>query len=350
MKESNKHINEINKYFAKEAANTLMNDAIGVNNWFNEDKMGISYEKVRDLRYGMNPSQSPAYVFRRVGSKPTYDVLNGTPGYINLLDANNAIKLVTEVKLALGIDCCASFKHNSPAGVGTSKLNLPELIYSNTVKIDPLSSYGDFLAFSGEVNLEIAELLQKKVSDGIIAPRYEKNVLEMLQKKKKGNYIVMQQNRIDTGSTLRDVNGDTLIQPQDNEVPIINQFDEEINKNLVLGGITLKYTQSNSICFVYRGQVIGIGAGQQNRIDCIRIAGNKALAWFERMEIKDWSDELCMVSDGFLPFADNIEEAIKYNVKYISQPGGSMRDDNVVDACKKNDIEMIMTGKRLFTH
>jgi len=346
---------EINRYFAGRAANILMKNAISVNNWYNGDeKIGVSYEKDRVLKYGLNPEQKPSYVYRKDGNVSGYKTLNGNPSYINLLDANNASKLVSEVKETLGLDCCASFKHNSPAGVATHVSNIPELIYENTVKIDPLSSYGDFLAFSGDVNLEIAELLKPKVSDGIIAAGFEHGVMDMLSGKKKGGYVILEQDSESTGGDeleFRDVNGETLVQPEMSDVVEIDCFSDEINRDLMLGAITLKYTQSNSICFIYKGKVIGIGAGQQNRVDCIKIAGRKTIEWFERNKVED-SDRsgLCMVSDGFLPFADNIEVAQKYGVKYISQPGGSIRDKDVQEACDNYNIQMVITGQRLFTH
>jgi len=354
MKLNGESDEDINKYFAKRAANVLMKNAISVNNWYNgNEKIGISYKKVRELKYGLNPEQKPSYIYRKDGNIPRYTILNGNPSYINLLDANNAIKLVSEVKKTLGLDCCASFKHNSPVGVATHVSNIPEVIYENTVKIDPLSSYGDFLAFSGDVNLEVAELLKPKVSDGIIASGFEDGVIDMLSSKKKGDYVILEQivGEDDEDMKFRDVNCETLIQSKMRDVIEVDCFSDEINRDLILGAITLKYTQSNSICFVYEGKVIGIGAGQQNRVDCVRLAGEKVLKWFEARNIAvDQVNNLCMVSDGFLPFADNIEVAQSYGVEYISQPGCSIRDKDVQKACDNYNIQMVMTGQRLFTH
>ena len=353
-----------NYSYAQEAINHIMKYDIAINNWFNNDnnKIGHSYDFCEKMKYGLNPYMKPAAVYLQNDQEAPYSVLNGNPGYINLLDANNAIRLVLEVQQVLGTKCCASFKHNSPAGVYANYSNdlYPVDILKNTRNIDPKSSFGDFIGFSGAIDEPFANQLKKYVSDGIIAYDYQQEALDIIKTKKSGNYVIMKQQELVNKMEFRDVNGVTLVQPSNNEVLVLEELmnSKQINinqdipdyvlKDMILGFITLKYTQSNCICFVYNGQVIGIGAGQQNRVDCIEIAGKKANDWLRRND--KTPQNITLVSDAFMPFADNVQKAHEYNVKYIAQPGGSMRDNEIEEECKKLNIGMIFTGKRVFTH
>ena len=299
----------------------------------------------------------PAYIYNKNGGKPPFTILNGNPGYINLLDAYYAIHLVLEVKEQLNVECCASYKHNSPAGVAiaTGKNDAATTFFESR-HIDPKSSFGYFIGYSGTVDEGMAIILKKYVSDGIIAADFTPEALEILKTKKKGAYIILQQRELPTGMEYRDVNGVTFMQPSNMSVLSKEKLseikNESIRNDMILGYITMKYTQSNSICFVNNGKVIGIGAGQQNRVDCINIAGEKAKDWFIRKYEIDIlaAKNIVMVSDAFLPFADNVETAAEYNVKYILQPGGSVRDDEIKEACVNNNIVMICSGLRAFTH
>ena len=358
--------NDNNYYYAQEAINHIMKYDIAINNWFNDEtKIGVSYDYLKKMKYGLNPYMKPAAVYLQNDQKPPYTIINGSPGYINLLDANNAIRLVLEVQQVLGTHCCASFKHNSPAGVYANYSNdvYPLDILQKTRNIDPKSSFGDFIGFSGTIDIPFANQLKKYVSDGIIAFDYDLNALDIIKTKKSGNYVIMQQEEIVNKMEYRDVNGVTLTQPSNDEVLVLEELmnSKQVNinqdvpdyvlKDMILGFITLKYTQSNCICYVYNGHVIGIGAGQQNRVDCIEIAGKKANDWLKRNDLLDKMPlDITLVSDAFMPFADNVQKAHEYNVKYIAQPGGSMRDDEIIEECKKLNIGMIFTGKRVFTH
>lgn len=409
------HNKNINLYFAKKAISSIMNYDIAINNWFynntfcDEDKnhdnnennnvlnsgdvIGRSYVVDSQLKYGLNPYMKPSYIFKNscsdINTNDYFKILNGKPGYTNLLDANNAIRLVLEIKKLLGKDCCTSFKHTSPAGVsicnnfnysnieGMKQLNnennnqelfsVNECLFLNARHIDPKSSFGDFIAYSGIVDVPMANKIKKYVSDGIIAFGYEPEALKILKEKKKGSYNIIEQRDLVNELEFRDVNGFTLVQPSNNEYltfdelknsKMINElllmkndkFDLHILNDMILGFITLKYTQSNSICFVYKGNVIGIGAGQQNRVDCVKLAGNKAMDWLERNNIDKNEVNLTLVSDAFFPFADNIDVAHNFHTKYIAQPGGSIRDTDIEDACHKYNIAMIYTNKRVFTH
>lgn len=356
--------NDNNYYYAQEAINHIMKYDIAINNWFNNDnnKIGHSYDFCEKMKYGLNPYMKPAAVYLQNDQEAPYSVLNGNPGYINLLDANNAIRLVLEVQQVLGTNCCASFKHNSPAGVYANYSNdmYPVDILKNTRNIDPKSSFGDFIGFSGTIDEPFGNQLKKYVSDGVIAYDYQQEALDIIKTKKSGNYVIMKQQELVNKMEFRDVNGVTLVQPSNNEVLVLEELmnSKQINisqdipdyvlKDMILGFITLKYTQSNCICFVYDGQVIGIGAGQQNRVDCIEIAGKKARDWLRRNDKLPLN--ITLVSDAFMPFADNVQKAHEYNVKYIAQPGGSLRDNEIEEECKKLNIGMIFTGKRVFTH
>lgn len=385
------------------------------------------------LKYGCNPNQKPARVFMTQGELPI-TVLNGAPGYINLLDAFNAWQLVKELKEATGLPAAASFKHVSPAGAAVATPldeTLKKMYFIEGIALSPIatayvrargadrmSSYGDFVALSEECDEQTARFLAREVSDGIIAPSYSPEALEILKSKRKGGYLVIQ---IDSQyqpepMEIKQVFGVNFEQRR-NEVKITRellqriptknqQLPESAQIDLLIALITLKYTQSNSVCYVKDGQAIGIGAGQQSRIHCTRLAGNKADIWFLRQhpkalslpfkadirradrdntidvylseddedvladgnwenfftekpepltreEKKAWLAQLTDValgSDAFFPFGDNIERAHRSGVKYIAQAGGSIRDDHVIAACDKYDICMAMTGVRLFHH
>ena len=387
------------------------------------------------LKYGCNPNQKPSRVFMENGSDLPIEVLNGKPGYINLLDAFNGWQLVRELKKATGMVAATSFKHVSPAGAAVGRPlteteakiyfvdDLGELsplacAYARARGADRMSSYGDFIALSDECDVCTAKMIQREVSDGIIAPGYSPEALEILKSKKKGNYniIKIDESYVPEPIERKQVFGVTFEQGR-NELKIDNDMLTNIvteNKNipddkkedLVISLITLKYTQSNSVCYVKNGQAIGIGAGQQSRIHCTRLAGNKADIWWLRQhpkvlglqfvdnirrpdrdnaidvyisdehddvlaegvwqntfkvkpevltaeEKKEWiakNKDVCLGSDAFFPFGDNIERAKKSGVAYIAEPGGSIRDDHVIMTCNKYNIAMAFTGIRLFHH
>ncbi len=385
------------------------------------------------LKYGCNPEQKQARVFMREGQLP-FAILNGTAGYINLLDALNSWQLVKELKEATGLAAAASFKHVSPAGVAVEgpldevlrKIYFVEqeeisplaTAYIRARGVDRMSSYGDFVALSEECDACTAHYLAKEVSDGIIAPGYSKEALEILKKKRRGNYLIIKidshymPHEIETkevfGVTFEQSrNSIKLTQDLFKKVVTNNEIiPQEAQRDLLLGMITLKYTQSNSVCYVKGGQAIGIGAGQQSRIHCTRLAGNKADTWFLRQSSevmnlpfkeglarsdrdnaidlylsedyeelltdgiwqtifkekpktftkeaqKVWLqqlEEVSLVSDAFFPFGDNIERAKRSGVKYIAQPGGSLRDEHVIEMCNKYHIAMAFTDVRLFQH
>lgn len=386
------------------------------------------------LKYGCNPNQSEAKIRMKDGSDLPITVLNGRPGYINLLDALNSWQLVKELKEATGLPAAASFKHVSPAGaavavpmsdvlkriyfVDDKELTPLATAYARARGADRMSSYGDFAALSDICDKETAALINREVSDGVIAPGYTEEALAILQKKRKGSYTVLQ---IDPNYTpapveSKDVFGITFEQRRNdakiteelltNLVTANKELPEEAKRDLIVSLITLKYTQSNSVCYAKDGQAIGVGAGQQSRVHCTRLAGNKADNWFLRQHpqvldlpflpgirradrdnaidvyISDeymdlladgvwentfthkppvltkeektaWLSKLTGVSlgsDAFFPFGDNIERAHKSGVTYIAQPGGSVRDDNVIATCDKYGIAMAFTGVRLFHH
>ena len=265
------------KELARYAMSKIMKYDIAINNWFNmedNETIGVSYDKVRPMKYGLNPYMKPSNIYKKNGQSVPFEVLNGNPGYINLLDVQYAIRLVTEVKSQLNIDCCASFKHNSPAGVAIGKT--PSSAFIKARDIDPKSSFGDIISYSGEVNKNMAWFLKKCVSDGIVAFNYTDEALNLLKKKKKGNYLILKQENIHNGIEFRDVNGVTLTQPTNDSILSRKKLSDvpiNIQDDMILGYITLKYTQSNCVCYVYEGKVIGIGSGQQNRVDCVKLAG-----------------------------------------------------------------------------
>ena len=390
--------------------------------------------KELELKYGCNPNQKPSRIYMEEGELPI-QVLNGKPGYINFLDAFNGWQLVSELKKATGLPAATSFKHVSPAGAAVglplsdtlAKIywvdDLGELsplacAYARARGADRMSSYGDFIALSDVCDVSTANLIKREVSDGVIAPGYEPEALEILKSKKRGNYNVIQidpayvpapiEKKQVFGITFEQGRNELNIDDKffDNIVTENKELTEEAKRDLAISMITLKYTQSNSVCYVKDGQAIGIGAGQQSRIHCTRLAGQKADNWwlrqspqvmglqfkdeirradrdnaidiymgdeymdvladgvwentfkvkpevFTREEKRAWLDKLTDValgSDAFFPFGDNIERAHKSGVKYIAQPGGSIRDDNVIDTCNKYGIEMSFTGIRLFHH
>lgn len=388
-----------------------------------------------ELKYGCNPNQKPARIFMNDGNDLPIKVLSGRPGYINFLDAFNGWQLVRELKKATGLPAAASFKHVSPAGAAVG-LPLTETLakiywvddmgdlsplasaYARARGADRMSSFGDFISLSDVCDVDTAKLIKREVSDGVIAPGYEPEALEILKAKKNGNYCVIQMDEtyvpepierkqvfgvvFEQGRNELDINKELL----NNVVTENKEIPEEAKIDLLISLITLKYTQSNSVCYVKGGQAIGIGAGQQSRVHCTRLAGNKADNWFLRQapqvlslqfvdgikradrdnaidvyigeeymdvladgawekvfkvkppvftreEKRAWLDQMTDValgSDAFFPFGDNIDRAYKSGVKYIAQPGGSVRDDNVIETCDKYGMAMAFTGIRLFHH
>ncbi len=387
------------------------------------------------LKYGCNPNQKPSRVYMTDGSELPIEVLCGRPGYINLLDALNGWQLVKELKAATGVCAATSFKHVSPAGAAIGRPlsddlkkiywvdDLGELsplasAYARARGADRMSSYGDFIALSDKVDVCTAKMIQREVSDGVIAPDYDPEALEILKSKRKGTYCVLKIDEnykpapietkqvygvsFEQGRNELDINRDLLA----NIVTDNKEIPEDKKDDLLISLITLKYTQSNSVCYVKDGQAIGIGAGQQSRIHCTRLAGQKADNWWLRQspqvmglqfvddirradrdnaidvyigdeyedvlaegtwqnifkvkpavftaeEKKAWlakNTGVCLGSDAFFPFGDNIERAKKSGVEYIAEPGGSIRDDNVIETCNKYNIAMAFTGIRLFHH
>lgn len=387
-----------------------------------------------ELKYGCNPNQKPSKIFMKNGGELPIKVLNGKPGYINFLDAFNSWQLVKELKEATGLPAAASFKHVSPAGAAVAAElsdTLKKIYFVDDLQLSPLasayarargadrmSSYGDWAALSDICDVETATLLKREVSDGIIAPGYTDEALEILKSKKKGNYPIIQidPDYVPAEKEYKDVFGITFEQGRNdlkiNDEMLSNMVTEnknltpEAKRDLKIALITLKYTQSNSVCYAKDGQAIGVGAGQQSRIHCTRLAGNKADIWFLRQhpkvlglqfvdnirrpdrdntidvyisdehddvladgvwqqffkvkpevltaeEKKEWLkgfNGVSVGSDAFFPFGDNIERAKRSGVEFIAQPGGSIRDDNVIDTCNKYGMAMCFTGIRLFHH
>lgn len=391
--------------------------------------------KELELKYGCNPNQKPSRIFMEEGELPI-KVLNGKPGYINFLDAFNGWQLVKELKKATGLPAATSFKHVSPAGAAVglplsdveAKIywvdDLGELsplacAYARARGADRMSSYGDFISLSDVCDVSAATIIKREFSDGIIAPGYEPEALEILKEKKKGNYAIIEidPDYVPKELERKEVYGITFEQGR-NELVIDDEFfanvvtenkdiPEQAKIDMAISMITLKYTQSNSVCFVKGGQAIGIGAGQQSRIHCTRLAGTKADNWFLRQSpqvlglpfkqdmkradrdnaidnyigedfmdvladgcwekyftekppvftkeekaawLQEYAQDVTLGSDAFFPFDDNIERAYRSGVKYIAQPGGSIRDQDVIDACNRHGIAMCFTGLRLFHH
>ena len=389
--------------------------------------------KEMELKYGCNPNQKPAKIYMEKGELPI-EILNGKPGYINLLDAFNSWQLVKELKEATGLPAAASFKHVSPAGAAVAvplDETLKKVYFVEGVELtdmatayvrargaDRMSSYGDFVALSDECDEQTAAYLAREVSDGIIAPSYSEKALEILKGKRKGSYLVIksdpdyvpevQEKKQVFGVTFEQGRNNAVISDEllQNIVTANKDIPESAKRDLLISLITLKYTQSNSVCYVKDGQAIGIGAGQQSRIHCTRLAGNKADVWFLRQnpkvlalpfkdglkradrdnaidvyisddyddvlrdgewqrvftecpepltreEKKEWLKNMSGVSlgsDAFFPFGDNIERAHKSGVEYVAEAGGSIRDDNVIETCDRYGMAMAFTGLRLFHH
>ena len=387
-----------------------------------------------ELKYGCNPNQKPASV--SIDGELPITVLNGRAGYINLLDALNGYQLVRELQLATGLPAAASFKHVSPAGAAIglplddtlkkmyfvdddTDLSPLACAYIRARGADRMSSFGDFAAVSTKVDMSLARVMHHEVSDGIIAPDFDEDALELLKTKKKGNYTIIRmdpdyvpepiERRMVYGITVEQGRNDLLIDAEmlKNIVTENKELPDSAKRDLLIALITLKYTQSNSVCYAENGQTIGVGAGQQSRIHCTRLAGGKADFWhlrqcpkvlelpfrsdipranrdnaidlylsdeecgdvldegkwqsfftvrpepFTREEKKAWLanyTETCLASDAFFPFSDNIERAHRSGVRYIAQPGGSVRDEDVIKACDEHGIVMAFTGIRLFHH
>ena len=387
------------------------------------------------LKYGCNPNQKPSKIYMHDGSNLPVEVLNGRPGYINFLDAFNGWQLVRELKQATGLPAAASFKHVSPAGAAVGlplsdtlkkiywvddlgELSPLACAYARARGADRMSSFGDFISLSDVCDVSTARMIKREVSDGVIAPGYTQEALEILKGKKKGNYNIIQidpeyvpdaiEHKQVFGITFEQGRNDLKIDAAmlENIVTENKAIPESAKIDLVIALITLKYTQSNSVCYAKDGQAIGIGAGQQSRIHCTRLAGQKADNWYLRQcpkvlelqfvdklgradrdnaidlyigedymdvladgiwetifkvkpevftkeEKRAWLDgnrDVALGSDAFFPFGDNIERAYRSGVKYVAQPGGSVRDDHVIEACNKHGMAMCFTGIRLFHH
>ncbi len=385
------------------------------------------------LRYGANPQQAPARVFMKSETDLPITVLSGSPGYINLLDALNSWQLVCELKTVINLPAAASFKHVSPSGAAVAtplsdvlrkiyfvddiELSPLATAYARARGVDRMSSFGDWIALSDTVDVPTAKLISREVSDGVIAPAYEPEALDILKKKKQGKYAVVQIDPAYEPSALetRDVFGitfeqhrhDRLVTPADfsNIVTKNKELPESAIRDMLMAWITLKYTQSNSVCYAVDGQVIGVGAGQQSRVHCARLAGSKADLWRLRQhpyvlnlpfkpgikrpdrdnaidqflqpdvtdaEKSNWSNvftespnqlsvterrawldgmsDVVLGSDAFFPFRDSIDRAVRSGVKYVLQPGGSNRDEDVIAACDEYGMTMVFSGVRLFHH
>ena len=390
-----------------------------------------------ELKYGCNPNQKPSKIFMEDGSELPIEILNGKPGYINFLDAFNSWQLVKELKEALGLPCATSFKHVSPAGAACGVKLSDDLkkacfvddiegldesplacAYARARGADRMSSFGDWIALSDECDVTTALIIKREVSNGIIAPSYSPEALEILKSKKKGNYNIVKidENYVPAEKEVKQVFGISFEQGRNNfeinkallsnVVTDNKELTDEAYRDLIIALITLKYTQSNSVCYAYEGQAIGVGAGQQSRIHCTRLAGNKADNWHlrkhpkvlnlpfletlgrpdrdntidvyisedsddvladglwqnyfsvkpepltkaEKREYLDKISGVSLGSDAFFPFGDNIDRAKRSGVSFIAQPGGSIRDDNVIESCNKYGIAMAFTGMRLFHH
>jgi len=385
------------------------------------------------LRYGTNPNQSPARVYMQDGSDLPITVLGGSPGYINLLDALNAWQLVRELKQVIGQPAAASFKHVSPSGAAVAipltdilkkiyfvddmELSPLATAYARARGVDRMSSFGDFIALSDTVDVPTAKLISREVSDGVIAPNYEPEALDILKKKKQGKYAIVQidptyepqltETRQVFGVSMEQRRNDRLVARADFANIVTKQKDlpESAVRDMFIAWITLKFTQSNSVCYVADGQTIGVGAGQQSRVHCARLAGSKADLWrlrqhptvlalpfkegvkrpdrdnaidqFLQPDVTDaekenwknvfteipnqltakerraWIDgftDVTLGSDAFFPFRDSIDRAAKSGVKYVLQPGGSNRDEDVIAACDEYGMTMVFSGLRLFHH
>jgi len=385
------------------------------------------------LRYGTNPNQVPARVFMQDGSDLPIAVLGGSPGFINLLDALNGWQLVRELKQTIGLPAASSFKHVSPSGVAVAvplsdvlkriyfvddmELSPLAMAYARARGVDRMSSFGDFIALSDTVDVSTAKLISREVSDGVIAPAYDPEALGLLKKKKQGKYAILQidpaytpqviETRQVFGVSMEQRRNDRAVTRDDfkNIVTHCRDLPESAIRDMFIAWITLKFTQSNSVCYVVNGQTIGVGAGQQSRVHCARLAGSKADLWRLRQhpsvltlpfkegikrpdrdnaidqflqadvtdaEKKNWSNvftsipeqltneerrawlqgitDVVLGSDAFFPFRDSIDRAAKSGVKYVLQPGGSNRDEDVIAACDEYGMTMVFSGLRLFHH
>jgi phosphoribosylaminoimidazolecarboxamide formyltransferase/IMP cyclohydrolase len=314
------------------------------------------------LRYGMNPHQ--AATMTPLGGTPPFAVVSGSPSYINVLDALTGWQLVREASSALGLPAAASFKHVSPAGAAvagpvdsvmrtTFRVDAVGPVTSAYVRArdaDPKSSYGDFVAVSHPVDAELADLLRRLVCDGIIAPGYDEGVVEVLAAKKGGSFLILEADPAfqPAPEEVREVYGVRLTQERD-ALPLDPELPDAAARDLLLGMNVARYTQSNTVVMVKDGMSIGIGAGQQSRIDCTRLAGEKAALWWSRRSA-DPLTGVSMVSDGAIPFVDNIAEAHRHGVRYLAEPGGSIRSGEVAAACAELGVRLSQTGVRLFRH
>lgn len=409
-----------------------------ITNYFNSNISYRRYEKLFDLKYGCNPYQDNAAIYKMNNTQLPFDILNGYPGYINLLDAINSWLLVSELERITGNMAASSFKHTSPAGVAISNGILTETdkkifdienydltnsqsgeAFIKARNCDPLSSFGDFVSISGTVDETCARLIAREVSDGIIAGGYTEEALRILKSKKGGKYIILEGNRDYDYQDIefREIAGMGLSQKSNSEilgdldfeniVTKSNALSQQIKDDMILATITLKYTPSNSIAISHNGMILGVGAGQQNRVDCIKLAGRKSDVWrlrrhprvielyskfipglkrqertnaitkfinwdFTELELEKWrglfkediellteierrnylqyDTNITLSSDAFMPFRDNVDTAVKFQVKNIIQPGGSVADKSVLEACNEYNIMMVMTGKRFFLH
>ncbi|GAA1694313.1 hypothetical protein GCM10009745_44850 [Kribbella yunnanensis] len=303
------------------------------------------------MRYGMNPHQAASMTV--VGSAAPFTVVAGNPSYINVLDGLTGWQLVREAALDFGVPAAASYKHVSPAGaaLGTSVADA----YRRARDADPKSSYGDFVAVSHVVDAELADVLRRVVSDGIIAPGYAPGVVEVLAAKKRGTYLVLEADPSfePPREEVRELYGVRLSQERD-DVPITRdllsaEVGDAVARDLMLGLIVVRYTQSNTVALLKDGMAIGIGAGQQSRVDCTRLAGAKAAEWWSRHSLEPLTG-VSMVSDGALPFPDNVEEAARFGVTHLAEPAGSIRSDQIAAACATHGISWSPTNLRLFRH
>lgn len=422
-----------NKSLALEAFKVTSTYDSLISNWLSDGNyITQNYNSINTLKYGCNPYQNNARLLSNITSDIPFKILNGAPGYINILDALNAWALVFELKLSLGLESAASFKHTSPAGVAIYReLNSNELsslsnnnnlsniaqTYLRARNCDPKSSFGDFISVNTNVDITLAQVIKPLVSDGIIAPSYDEDALELLKQKKKGCFIILEGNQNILNDNIEYRQFKNCVLSQNSNFRIIDSSDLtnivtdnktitniEIN-DMIMALITLKYTQSNSVGYAYNGQMIGIGAGQQSRIDCVRLARMKAETWFlrnhpiiqqlkfvenikrqnrvnaiisfieddftivernrwlqnfteeppkfslhEKREYLDNINNVILASDAFFPFRDSIDKASKIGVKYVVQPGGSIGDENVIQACNEYNMVMINTNIRLFHH
>lgn len=420
------------KFAAAAFAHSARYDA-AIAGWFagqlgeDDDRLAVlAASKTLPLKYGCNPHQKPAALYAPLGSVAPFQVKNGAPGYINMLDALNAYQLVKELRLSCDLPAAASFKHVSPAGAGlgvplspqeakaydaTGPMTLLATAYVRARQADPLCSFGDFVALSDVVDVDTAKVLQKEVSDGVVAPGFDEEALKILSAKKSGKFVCIQ---IDpdyepSATEYREVYGVGFAQRRNSKRPVKSDLDEVVTeagipddkvRDLLLATIAVKYTQSNSIAFAINGQLVGVGAGQQSRVDCVKLAARKVQTWWLRQsesvlalsfkpgvkrqdkvnarvryiengtiaddalfddpppdfpvaakdEHMSKLDGVCLASDAFFPFRDNIDVAATYGVKFVAQAGGSVQDANVVAACDQYGIAMAMTGLRLFHH